>query len=318
MITTMNNENIKSVQAKNDPSTNITLKTNDVASVLIHALPYIQKFYGKTVVIKYGGNAMVDEHLKTCVMRDIALMKFVGIKPVIVHGGGPDITEYLKKCGKETQFVNGLRVTDEETVAIAEMVLVGKVNTAIVSLLSQQGVKAVGISGKDADLLIARKKMVEVKEPGQASKTVDIGFVGEVTAVNTSYINDLLEKDYIPVIAPIGTDAVGHTYNINADYVAAEVAGALQAEKLLLLTDTKGIYKDFNNPSSFLSTVKEEEAQALIANGGISGGMIPKVESALRALAAGTNRVTILDGRDAHSLLLELFTPQGIGTEIIS
>ncbi|MBQ2086828.1 MAG: acetylglutamate kinase, partial [Selenomonas sp.] len=226
----------------------------DKAAILVEALPYIQQFYGKTIVIKYGGNAMINDDLKEKVMQDIALMKYVGIRPVIIHGGGPDITGFLKKVGKESDFVAGLRVTDEETIEIAEMVLDGKVNSEIVNLLNRRGVRAVGLSGKDAGLIKARKKLATVYE-GEDTKKVDIGYVGEVEQVDTGILEDLLDQGYVPVIAPIGVGDGGESYNINADYVAAEIAGALQAEKLLLLTDIEGIYKDFNDKSSFISTL---------------------------------------------------------------
>lgn len=291
--------------------------TNEAkAGILIDALPYIQGFFGKTVVIKYGGNAMINEDLKKKVIQDIILMKYVGMKPVVVHGGGPDITSFLKKVGKETEFVSGLRVTDKETVTIAEMVLVGKINTEIVSLLNAQGVTAVGLSGKDGDLIKAKKHLAVVHENG-VTKKVDIGFVGDVTKINTEVLNTLLDNGYIPVIAPIGVGKDNESFNINADYVAAEVAGALQAEKLLLLTDIEGIYADYHDKSSLISTLTRKEAQSMIEEGAIAGGMIPKVEACLRALEAGANKTHIIDGRQPHSLLLEVFTPEGIGTEVV-
>jgi len=288
----------------------------DKAAILVEALPYIQQFYGKTIVIKYGGNAMINEDLKEKVMQDIALMKYVGIRPVIVHGGGPDITGFLKKVGKESDFVAGLRVTDAETIEIAEMVLDGKVNSEIVNLLNRRGVKAVGLSGKDAGLIKARKKLATVYE-GEDTKKVDIGYVGEVEKVNTGILEDLLEQGYVPVIAPIGVGDGGESYNINADYVAAEIAGALQAEKLLLLTDIEGIYKDFNDKSSFISTLHLPEARQYIKEGIIAGGMIPKVEACLTALEQGAGKTHIIDGRLAHSIILEIFTSRGIGTQVV-
>lgn len=288
----------------------------DKASILVEALPYIQEFYGKTIVIKYGGNAMVSDALKDKVMQDIALMKYVGIRPVIVHGGGPEITGFLKKVGKQSSFVAGLRVTDAETVEIAEMVLDGKINSEIVTLLNQRGARAVGLSGKDAGLIRARKKLAHVYE-NEAEKEVDIGYVGEVEAMNVSVIKDLLDRDYVPVVAPIGVGQDGESYNINADYVAAGIAGALAAEKLLLLTDIEGIYKDFDDKSSFLSTIRMQEARDYIKVGRIAGGMIPKVEACLRALEGGTRKTHIIDGRLAHSLILELFTSTGIGTQVV-
>ena len=288
----------------------------DKAAILVEALPYIQQFYGKTIVIKYGGNAMINEDLKEKVMQDIALMKYVGIRPVIVHGGGPDITGFLKKVGKESDFVAGLRVTDAETIEIAEMVLDGKVNSEIVNLLNRRGVKAVGLSGKDAGLIKARKKLATVYE-GEDTKKVDIGYVGEVEKVDTGILEDLLEQGYVPVIAPIGVGNGGESYNINADYVAAEIAGALQAEKLLLLTDIEGIYKDFNDKSSFISTLHLPEAREYIKDGIIAGGMIPKVEACLTALEQGAGKTHIIDGRLAHSIILEIFTSRGIGTQVV-
>lgn len=288
----------------------------DKAGVLVEALPYIQEFYGKTIVIKYGGNAMVSEELKEKVMQDIALMKYVGIRPVIVHGGGPEITGFLKKVGKESSFVAGLRVTDEETVEIAEMVLDGKINSEIVNLLNRRGVKAVGLSGKDAGLIKARKKMATVYE-GEAEKQVDIGYVGEVEEIQTGIVEDLLDRGYVPVVAPIGVGENGESYNINADYVAAEMAGALKAEKLLLLTDVEGIYKDFSDKSSFISTLHMEEAKQYIKEGIIAGGMIPKVEACLKSLSMGTGKTHIIDGRLGHSPILEMFTAKGIGTQVV-
>lgn len=289
---------------------------NDKAAILVEALPYIQEFYGKTIVIKYGGNAMVNEELKEKVMQDIALMKYVGIRPVIVHGGGPDITGFLKKVGKPSNFVSGLRVTDAETVEIAEMVLDGKVNSEIVNLLNRRGIRAVGLSGKDAGLIQAKKKLATVYE-GETSKTVDIGYVGEVEAIQTGILEDLLEQDYIPVIAPIGVGREGESYNINADYVAAEIAGALNAEKLLLLTDIEGIYRDYHDKGTFISTLTLSEAKQYIKDGTISGGMIPKVEACLCALEAGAGKTHIIDGRLDHSLILEIFTSKGIGTQVV-
>ena len=290
--------------------------SQDKTTILVDALPYIKEFYGKTIVIKYGGNAMINEELKQKVISDITLMKYVGIRPVIVHGGGPEITDFLKKFGKETKFVSGLRVTDEETVQIAEMVLVGKINSEIVSLLNKAGVKAVGLSGKDANLIKAKKKMATV-HTGDEIKMVDIGFVGEVTSINTTVLDDLLDQGYIPVIAPIGVGENNESYNINADYVAAEVAGALAAEKLLLLTDTEGIYGNYEDKSTFISTITQDKVKKMICEGSIAGGMIPKVEACLRSLEAGAEKTCIIDGRHEHSIILEIFTPEGIGTQVI-
>lgn len=288
---------------------------SDRAAILVEALPYIREFHGKTIVIKYGGNAMVNDALKASVMQDVALMKFVGINVVIVHGGGPEITGFLKKLGKESSFVSGLRVTDEETVEVAEMVLDGKINSEIVTLLNRRGLRAVGLSGKDADLIRAEKKLATVYDGGEKTK-VDIGYVGKSKQVNIQIVNDLIKGGYVPVIAPIGVGEDGKSYNINADYVAADIAGALKAEKLLLLTDTEGVYKNFEDKQSFISTLKAYEAREFIRSGVISGGMIPKVEACLRAIDAGANKAYIIDGRLEHSIILELFTAAGLGTEV--
>ena len=287
------------------------------AGTLIEALPYIQEFYGKTIVIKYGGNAMINEELKQKVMEDVSLLKYVGMRPVIVHGGGPDITQFLKKVGKQSAFVSGLRVTDEETVEIAEMVLDGKVNSDIVNMLNCRGVKAVGLSGKDAGLIKASKKLATVYDEAGKQANVDIGYVGQVAAIDTSILDTLLDNGYIPVIAPIGVGDDGESYNINADYVAAEIAGALKAEKLLLLTDTEGVYKDFEDKDTFISTLTVAEAKDYIKTGIIYGGMIPKIEACLKSIESGTNKVHIIDGRQPHSIILELLTSSGIGTQVI-
>ena len=249
-------------------------------------------------------------------MQDIALMKYVGIRPVVVHGGGPEITEFLKKVGKESSFVSGLRVTDLETVEIAEMGLDGKVNSEIVNLLNQRGVRAIGLSGKDAGLIRARKKLATVYE-GEDKKKVDIGYVGMVEQVDIRVLNDLLNNDYVPIVAPIGVGEQGESYNINADYVAAEIAGALRASKLLLLTDIEGIYKDYNDKSTFISTMNLGEAKEYIKTGVISGGMIPKTEACIRALELGARKTHIIDGRLPHSIILEIFTSKGIGTQVL-
>mgnify|MGYP001771139717 FL=1 len=288
------------------------------ADILMEALPYIEDFYGKTVVVKYGGNAMINDTLKEKVMEDIALMRFVGIHPVIVHGGGPEITWFLKKLGKESSFVSGLRVTDAETAEVAEMVLDGKINSEIVKRMNRRGVRAVGISGEDANLIRARKKLATVYEDdGTAPKKVDIGYVGEVESINTDILQTLIQNDYVPVIAPIGVGADGENYNINADYVAAKVAGALKAERLMLLTDVEGVYKDFNNKDSFISILSATEAREYIRDGIIKGGMIPKIEACLEAMDEGVAKAHILDGRMPHSLILEMFTAGGVGTQVI-
>ena len=301
--------------AEKVPAPTKNFSAGDRAAILVEALPYIQEFHGKTIVIKYGGNAMVNDALKASVMQDVALMKFVGINVVIVHGGGPEITGFLKKLGKKTSFVSGLRVTDEETVEIAEMVLDGKINSEIVTLLNRRGLRAVGLSGKDADLIRAEKKLATVYDGGEKTK-VDIGYVGKAKQINIQIVNDLICQGYVPVIAPIGVGEDGESYNINADYVAADIAGELHAEKLLLLTDTEGVYKNFADKKSFISTLKADDARAFIKDGTISGGMIPKVEACLRAIERGTNKAYIIDGRLEHSIILELFTAAGLGTEV--
>ncbi len=288
----------------------------DTANLLVEALPYFQRFSGKTVVVKYGGNAMISEELKEKVIQDITLMKQVGMRPVIVHGGGPDITGFLKKVGKDSKFVSGLRVTDEETMEIVGMVLIGKVNADIVMRLNVCGNRAVGLSGVDAELIKAKKKLAVVHE-GDGDHSVDIGHVGEVESIDAGILEDNLDRGYIPVVAPVGVDREGATYNINADYVAASIAGALKAEKLLLLTDVEGVYKNYEDKSSFISSLTKAAAEAYIDDGTISGGMIPKVEACLAALSGGAHKTSIIDGRLPHSLLLELFTEQGIGTEIV-
>ena len=285
------------------------------ADILMEALPYIEDFYGKTVVVKYGGNAMVNDTLKEKVMEDIALMRFVGIHPVIVHGGGPEITWFLKKIGKESSFVSGLRVTDAETAEVAEMVLDGKINSEIVKRMNRRGVRAVGLSGEDANLIRARKKLAKVyDDPDSAPKEVDIGYVGEVAAINTDILETLIKNDYVPVIAPMGVGVDGENYNINADYVAAKVAGALKAERLILLTDVEGVYEDFDNKDSFISILTAAKAREYIKDGTIKGGMIPKVDCCVEAVRKGVERATILDGRVKHSILIELLSKVGAGT----
>lgn len=285
------------------------------AAILVEALPYIREFAGKTIVVKYGGNAMGGAELTDQVMADIALMKFVGIRPVVVHGGGPDISAQLERLGKKSEFIGGLRVTDAETAAIAEMVLVGKINRALVDGLNRQGVRAVGLSGKDAHFLRAEKQSGTINENGQR-RPVDIGYVGRVAHIDTSLITDLLARDYVPVVAPVGYGSAGETFNINADTVAAELAGALAAEKLLLLTNVEGIYRDINDPSSLVSSISAADARAWIQDGTIAGGMIPKVEACLTALAGGARKAHIIDGRLAHAIILELYTSAGIGTQL--
>ena len=278
------------------------------AEVLIEALPYIQKFNRKIIVVKYGGSAMSNEELQKNVIKDVTLLKLVGFKPIIVHGGGKEISRWVGKVGKEAKFINGLRVTDEETMEIAEMVL-NKVNKSLVTMVEELGVKAVGVSGKDGGLLQVEKKYSD----GQ-----DIGYVGEITGVNPDILFDMLEKDYLPIIAPIGLDKDYNTYNINADDAACAIAKAVHAEKLAFLTDIEGLYKDINDKSTFISRLTASEAESLIHDGYIGGGMLPKLNNCTSAIRNGVNRVHILDGRLAHCLLLEIFTNQGIGTAIVS
>lgn len=277
------------------------------AQVLIEALPYIQHFNGKTIVVKYGGSAMIDEELQKNVIKDVALLKLVGFKPIIVHGGGKEISKWVKQAGMEPKFVNGLRVTDAATMEIAEMVL-GKVNKHLVQIMQSLGVNAVGISGKDGGSLRVTKKL---------SKGQDIGFVGEVEYVDTNLINTLLDNDFVPVVCPIGIDDKYQNYNINADDAACAIATAMQAEKLAFLTDIEGVYRDPLNPDSLISEMTTAEAQELLGSGNVGGGMLPKIQNCIDAINTGVSRVHILDGRIAHCLLLEFFTNKGIGTAII-
>ena len=280
----------------------------DKAEVLIEALPYIQKFNRKIIVVKYGGSAMVDEQLKRQVIQDVTLLKLVGFKPVIVHGGGKEISKWVKLSGKEPEFVNGLRKTDADTMEIAEMVL-NKVNKSLVQLVEELGVRAVGISGKDGGLLKVEKKYSD----GQ-----DIGFVGEVKEVDTKIIYDMLEKDFLPIVCPIGMDENYQSYNINADDAACAIAKALGAEKLAFLTDIAGVYKDPSDPTTLISTLSIEEAKELCGSGFVGGGMLPKLNNCIDAIENGVSKVHILDGRIAHCLLLEIFTKKGIGTAFLS
>ena len=277
------------------------------ANVLIEALPYIQRFHGKTIVVKYGGSAMVDHALKKSVIRDVALLKLVGFRPIIVHGGGKEITRWVDRIGLETRFVNGLRVTDKETMEVAEMVL-GKVNKSLVQMVEELGVRAIGISGKDGGLLKVEKKYADGE---------DIGFVGEITEVNEKILYDLLEKDFLPIVCPVGLDDEFHTYNINADDAACAIARAMNAEKLAFLTDIEGVYKDPDDPSTLISELWVEEAKKLMDEGYIGGGMLPKLKNCIDAIENGVSRVHILDGRIPHCLLLEIFTNKGIGTAIL-
>jgi len=288
---------------------------HDIASVLIEALPYIQRFKGKTVVVKFGGNAMVDEALKHSFARDIVLMKLVGINPIVVHGGGPQIGELLLKLGKTSDFVNGMRVTDSETMDVVEMVLGGLVNKEIVNLINRSGGKAVGLTGKDGDLIRAKKiTMKSSPIDDEASEIIDLGHVGEVSSIDPSVVDMLGRSDFIPVIAPIGVGEDGHSYNINADLVAGKVAEVLRAEKLILLTNTAGI---LDKQGQLLTGLSVQDIDGLIADGTISGGMIPKTRCATDALKGGVNSVHIIDGRVNHAVLLELFTDQGVGTLLL-
>jgi acetylglutamate kinase len=284
------------------------------ADVLMEALPYIRRFYGKTFVIKYGGNAMIDEELKTSFAQDVVLLKYVGINPVVVHGGGPQIDEALDRMGIKSRFVRGMRITDQQTMDIVEMVLVGKVNKEIVTLINQHGGMAVGLSGKDGGLILARKMNVTVSENGEPPEIIDIGMVGEIVGINPLVIDSLDENKFIPVIAPIGVGRSGETYNINADLVAGEVAEALHAEKLILMTDVAGV-KD--KKGELLSTLKVNQARKMIEEGVIASGMIPKVECCMEALKGGVEKTHIIDGRVKHAVLLEIFTKEGVGTEVV-
>jgi len=276
----------------------------DKAGVLIESLPYIKSYYNKRVVIKYGGNAMINKELQQQVIKDIVLMKFVGMNPIVVHGGGPEITEMMEKMGKEARFVDGLRVTDEETMEITEMVLFGKINRQIVSLLNKNGVKSIGLSGKDGSMIRG-----EQRDPR-------LGLVGKVKEIDINLINSLTAEDYIPVISPIACDRKGGTYNINADEVAGKLAAALGAKKLILITDVQGVMRDQEDSLSIISHIKTDEIQDYINDGIIGGGMIPKVQCCFDAVTKGVERAHIIDGRKPHAILLEIFTNEGIGTMI--
>ena len=280
----------------------------DKAQVLIEALPYIQRFNRKIIVVKYGGSAMVDENLKKRVIEDVTLLKLVGFKPIIVHGGGKEISKWVGKVGMEPKFINGLRVTDADTMEIAEMVL-GRVNKSLVQLVEELGVRAIGISGKDGALLKVDKKYSD----GQ-----DIGYVGEIKEVNGQVLFDLLEKDFLPIVCPVGLDDDYNTYNINADDAACAIARAVKAEKLAFLTDIEGVYKDPKDPDTLISELRVDEAQELMKEGYIGGGMLPKLQNCIDAIENGVSRVHILDGRIPHCLLLEIFTNRGIGTAILN
>lgn len=291
------------------------LNSMERADILLEALPYIRRFYNKTIVIKYGGNAMVDNELKDKFAQDIVMMKYIGINPVVVHGGGPQIGSFLKMLGKESKFIQGMRVTDEETMDIVEMVLVGKINKEIVGLINRHGGNAVGLSGKDGNLINAEKYLLsEDKAKHTPPEIIDIGLVGKVKNINAQLIISLAQNGFIPVIAPTGMGDAGETYNINADVVAGEVAAALQAEKLLLLTDVQGV---LDKGKQLINTMTNKEALKLIADGIVEGGMFPKVKCCLKALKGGVKKAHIIDGRLRHAILLEVFTDKGIGTEIV-
>jgi len=285
------------------------------AEILMQALPYIRRFYNKTIVIKYGGHAMIDEELKDMFAKDVLMMKYIGIHPVVVHGGGPQIGGFLKKLGKDSRFIQGMRVTDEETMNIVEMVLVGKVNKEIVGLINRNGGRAVGLSGKDGNLVQAEKYFLnEEKAKATPPEIIDIGLVGKVTSVNTDLILSLRDDGFIPVIAPTGVGANGETYNINADLVAGAVAAALKAEKLVLLTDVEGVW---DKDKKLINTMTDAAAREMIESGVIDGGMFPKVKCCLKALKEGVSKAHIIDGRQKHAMLLEVFTDEGVGTEIV-
>lgn len=285
----------------------IDKKILEKADTLIEALPYIQRFNRKIIVVKYGGSAMTDENIKKKVIQDVVMLKLCGFKPIIVHGGGKEISRWVSKLGKEPRFVNGLRVTDEETMEIAEMVL-NKVNKELVSLVHSLGVKAIGISGKDGELLKVKKKY---------SNGEDIGYVGEITHITPKILFDLLEKDFLPIVCPIGFDEEFHSYNINADDAACAIAASVKAEKLAFLTDVEGVYRDPKDKSTLISELKTSEMEELLASGNVGGGMLPKLQNCIEAVQYGVSRVHIMDGRIPHCLLLEIFTNKGVGTAIL-
>lgn len=290
-------------------------KSMERADILLEALPYIKRFYNKTIVIKYGGHAMLDKDLKQSFARDVLLMKYIGINPVVVHGGGPQIATYLKKLGKESRFVQGMRVTDAETMNIVEMVLVGMVNQEIVGLINRHGGKAVGLSGKDGNLIEAEKYYLsDEKAKDTPSEIIDIGLVGKVRRINADLIFSLGKDGFIPVIAPTGVGENGETFNINADIVAGEIAAALQAEKMILLTDVAGV---LDGEKQLINTMSDVDARRMIEAGVVEGGMFPKVKCCLKALRRGVRKVHIVDGRLKHAALLEMFTDSGIGTEMV-
>ena len=291
---------------REDENMSLNITNAQRAEILTQALPYIQNYYNKVIVVKYGGNAMISEDLKQQVMEDVVLLSLIGVKVVLVHGGGPEITDMLARLGKKTEFVNGLRVTDKETVEIAQMVLAGKVNKTLVNLLSVKGGKAMGISGMDGHLIEA-----EMKDPA-------LGYVGRITNINIDPIADLLEKGYIPVVSTIGCDRQGNVYNVNADTAASYIAGAMRAECLISMTDITGVLQDKNNPDSLISMIDLADAKALIKSGIVAGGMIPKVECCVDAIRRGVKKVFIMDGRVPHSILIETLTDEGAGTMFVA
>lgn len=294
-------------------------KTIEKAGVLVEALPYIRAFVGKTFVIKYGGSAMpASPELWRSIALDVILLRYVGVKPVLVHGGGPAISEFMRAMGKEPRFVNGRRVTDAETMRLVRMVMLGVINTDMVATINRFGGRAVGLSGHDGNLIVARKRLERGGDGDAPGETVDMGFVGDVERVHPGILQELTEKGYIPVVAPIGAGYQGESYNINADSVAGELAAALVADKLIILTDVEGILEDPGRPASLVSAVQVQRARRMIQDGAIAGGMIPKVEACIRALEAGVPRTHIIDGRVEHALLLEIFTDRGIGTMVVS
>jgi acetylglutamate kinase len=288
--------------------TNPGISPAERAHVLIEALPYMREFYGRTLVIKYGGNAMVDEHLKEQVMADVALLHYVGIRPILVHGGGPEISKLMEKLGSPPQFINGLRVTDESNMEIIEMALAGKINKNLVALLNKSGANAVGLSGKDANLLVARKLI---------SDQGDLGLVGEIVRVNAGFLKMLADQDYVPVICSVAIGQDGATYNLNADHVAGAIAAEMKAAKLMVLTNTEGVYRDLDDPQSLLSVLDITTAREMLVSGKAAKGMIPKLEACISAVQSGVERAHLIDGRQSHSMLIEMFTDAGSGTMIV-
>jgi acetylglutamate kinase len=305
---------MENINNKDTPPHMATDQT-DTATVLIEALPYIQRFNGATIVVKFGGHAMVDEGLKENFALDIILMKYVGLNPIVIHGGGPQIGDLLKRLAIDSEFVDGMRVTDKQTMDVVEMVLVGKVNKEIVTLINRNGGRAVGLSGKDGRLITARQmKYLKNKGADQPPEIIDIGMVGEIVSIDNNILMSLLESGFIPVIAPVGAGREGETYNINADLVAGHIASSLSARKLILLTDTEGV---LDHKGKLLSTLKHDEVGQLINQGTIKGGMLPKVNCCLEALKNGVGKAHIIDGRKDHAILLEVFTKMGVSTEIV-